>query len=85
MTDVRAPETDPFDAAAERDDQRDPHRGELPPHPFQPVGEPERTAARRRRARAGLVVRFGRGVERICLWRTHICHRLTTAIPPPSR
>ena len=61
----------------EQQDQRDPHGGELAPRPLQPVGEPERTATRRCPARARLVVRFGGRVERICLRRAHIGHRLT--------
>ena len=63
----------------EQQDQRDPHGGELPPGPLQPVSEPERAAARRCRTRARLVVRFGRRVERVCFRRTHIGHQLAPA------
>src|SRR5690242_6635675 len=64
----------------EEQDQRDPHRGELPPRPLQPVGGAERGPGRGR-AGARMVVLFGRRVEGICFRCAHIGHRL---IPPSA-
>ena len=64
----------------EEQDQRDPHRGELPPAPLQPVGEPER-AARAVRASRPAVVLLGRRLERVRLRRTHIGHELPAVFP----
>src|SRR6202041_3037602 len=61
----------------EQQDQRDPHRGGLPPAPLEPVGEPERAARRVPVAGPGLV-RLGRRLERVRLRRTHIGHERTT-------
>ena len=64
----------------EEQHQRDPHRGELPPAPLQPVGEAE-PAAGTVAARCLAVVLLGCRFERVGLRRTHIGHGLPRRLP----